>query len=98
MARAACRPPGAICGVVLDGVVQQRGAGHVRIGDPVAGQDADRDPQQVVSLGLVLPLVGCVQPGRQRQRVLGPGQVRRGEPGDLHAQPFPAVRPGRARR
>jgi hypothetical protein len=39
-----------------------------------------------------------VQPGRQRQRVLGPGQVRRGEPGDLHAQPFPAVRPGRARR
>jgi hypothetical protein len=46
-------------------------------------------PQQVAGVGFVLPPVGDVQSGRQRQRVRGPALVRRGEPGDLHQQPFP---------
>jgi len=76
-------------GVVLDGVVQPRGAGHVRVADAVMGQDADRDPQQVAGVGFALPPAGGVQPGRQRQGVRGPAVVRRGEPGGLRQQPFP---------
>ena len=56
--------------MVLDGVVQQRGARHVRVGDPIVGQDPDGNPEQMVSVGFALPPVGRVQPGRQRQRVL----------------------------
>ena len=71
--------------MVLDSVVQQRGAGHVGIGDPVVGQDPDGDAQQVVRVGFALPPVGRVQPARLRQRVPGPAAVSGGEllPGAL---------------
>ena len=35
--------------VVFDGVVQQRGAGHAQVDDPVMAEDPDRDPQQMRS-------------------------------------------------
>jgi hypothetical protein len=79
--------------VVFDGVVQQRGARHVRVGDPVVRQDPDGHPEQMVTVGLALPPVGRVQPGRQRQRILRPAAIGRGELRDLHEQAFPQPGP-----
>lgn len=45
--------------VVFDGIVQQRGARHVRVGDAVMADDADRHSQQVVRIRFAL-LVLCV--------------------------------------
>jgi hypothetical protein len=48
---------GEVGGVVLDGIVQQRGARHVRVGDPIVRQDPDGDPEQVAGVGVALPQV-----------------------------------------
>ena len=57
--------------MVFDGVVEQRGACYVGVGDPVVGDDPDGDPEQVVSIRFTLPPVPGVQsampaPARRR--------------------------------
>jgi hypothetical protein len=80
--------------MVFDRVVQQRGAGYVRVGDPVAGDDPDRHPQQVIDIRFALPPVGRVQPRCQRQRIHNAATIGGPEGRDLHAQAF--AQPGLA--
>jgi hypothetical protein len=43
--------------MVFDGVVEQRGACYVGVGDAVVGDDPDGDPEQVVGIRFTLPPV-----------------------------------------
>src|SRR6266700_2373551 len=83
---AAAGQPG---GVVLDGVVQQGGADHVRVPDVIVADDPDGDPQQVIDVRLALAPVTGVQPGRQCQCLPGPLPVTGREAGDLYRETFP---------
>ncbi len=73
--------------MVLDGIVQQRGARHVRVDNAVTADD--RHSQQVVCIGFALPSVSRLQPGCERQRVLDLTAISSEESGDLYQQPFP---------
>jgi hypothetical protein len=69
--------------MILDGVVQQRRARHVRVVDPVMRQDPDRDPQRVAGVRLALPPVPRVQPPHPLQGHQHPLPARGGQPPGL---------------
>ena len=66
------RPPGRgqFLGMVLDGVVQQSGADHVRLPDVVVNHDPESDAEQMVHVRLTLAVIGGVQTGRELERLL----------------------------
>ena len=86
------RPPsrGQFPGMVLDGVVQQSGADHVRLPDAVVNHDPESHAEQMVHVRLTLAVIGGVQTGRKPERPLhlSPGR-RIGELHRLQREPLP---------
>jgi hypothetical protein len=80
-----------VLGVVLDSVVEEGGARHVRVGDVVVAENPDRDPEQVVRVRLALPAVPRVKSRHQRDCAVGAAPVCRQELRDLDLQPFVQV-------
>ena len=73
--------------MVFDRVVQQGGADYVGIGDLVVAADPDGYPQQMIEVGLALPPVGGMQPGREVQRPAKSLLIRAGQAGYLDGEP-----------